>query len=305
MKRKIMIFIIIIIMAFFAGCGEMRSELQTVYRFSDNSYQPQYITYREADMKWTKTAEKVENQIQTEINQIAEDLCDFLNNDFEAEWKVEPIETYAANITEILQQQTTTLTYGACYYEEKIFVDKAFLQNGLDNQAQYMIVHELIHYLYYLNSGSKVFAIYEQGMYCGKYLDEAIVDALAKKYMLARHPEMEQKSDKSHYTLIRLFVDLQQLEIPVFQYFFRNDIQGMKEAVDEHVEKYVLCEESPFEKMISMMDEIVMFQELQSDRASAIMTLLALTTSSEHAEMFVNKAEKAGINAEEFVPYMY
>ena len=101
-------------------------------------------------------------------------------------------------------------------------------------------------------------------------------------------------------------MDLLQIEIPVFQYFFRSDIEGLKEAVDKHVEQYVICEGSPFEKMVSMMNEITTVKELQSDRASAIMTLLAVTTSSKHADEFLNKSKEEGLEGiEGFVEVMY
>ena len=304
-----------------AGCGrEVQTEmsddtqvtemnemnLQTVYRFSDDTYQPQYLAYYDANMQWTQNAKKVEDKVQAEVNEIAEDLCNFLNNDLDADWKVEPIEAYATNVTKAFEQQTTTITYGACYYEYKIFVDEAFLAKGLDNQAQYIIAHELIHYLYHLNNGDETFAIYEQERYCGWYLNEAVVDALARRYIVNRHPEMKEENDESSYHLIRLFVDLLQIEIPVFQYFFRSDIEGLKEAVDKHVEQYVICEGSPFEKMVSMMNEITTVKELQSDRASAIMPLLAVTTSSKHADEFLNKSKEEGLEGiDGFVEVMY
>jgi len=111
---------------------------------------------------------------------------------------------------------------------------------------------------------------------------------------------------KCGYKYIRMSVDLMYLQCPsLFKYFFEGDISSLKKEFDDKATKRVLCIGSPFEKLLSMMDETIENSELVSDRLSAELTLFAITTSSEYVDEFLSITDEEDINVETFVPYMY
>lgn len=302
MKRRLMLFVTIIMMFVFAGCGGTKQDLPTVPEFSDDTYECTYT--KVSSVKFGPGDDitvrgKMDQTMQDYVNELCADLCLYLNTEFKISWSSSPVEVYLANVTEYVT------TAKACYAGNgKIYIGEQISINEIDDELHRIIVHELLHHLHNINIG-KFFALYKNDVECcGVYLEEAFIDALAVRYMKNRVPQFE----VSGGYIERAYIELLELEIPdIYSYFFNSDISGLQEVFDKHASKFVTTVGSPFEKWCCMMDEAAKTQnmEYRDYRFSIIMSFMSLTTSRDSSDEFIKIFSSLGLDGSIFVPYMY
>lgn len=271
--------------------------LPTLAYFSTGDYEPVYSEIKIEEQSWFADAVKAEEDFQVEVNNLSEDLCQYINEIYDMSWKAVPIDSYVANVTENIPDNTP-IKYGACYYKGKLYIDSS-LGNKLKGQLRYVVSHELFHYLYEINSKKERFALKNGDLYTGVYLEEAFIDSLAKKYMLMNFPDMDENLLKSGYKIPRLCVDLMELSIPnLFFYFLNNDIQGMQKEIDRYSKTKLVCEESSFEIWASLIDECILTNDenVLSDRVSLLLTYTAYLTPKEREKYFLSRGEEEGMD---------
>jgi len=220
MKKRFLAIIVLIIFIF-TGCGKQIEEqnLVSIKYFSDDSYLIQEKHLIDINIMWEREPQKLDNIFQNSINTLCKDVLEFLNTEFDLNWKTLPIEAYFSNVQSSI---SGSLVYGACYYNGKIYIDELLVNEGIDSiRLNYVVAHELLHYLYDINSRVTKFAIQKEDLYVGGFLEEAFVDSLARRYIIAKYPNLSTNDITSGYKYIRLNIDLLELAIPdIFQYFF-------------------------------------------------------------------------------------
>ena len=280
---------------------------KTVFYFSDDSYSPRYIKYYEADYEWTKSAKKWNEEDTKVIRDLYSDVCNFLNTEYQANLPGGlKFNVYSSSVTDEIAKQTSDFSCGALCYNGNIYVDENFVKEELDDQTTYILVHEIIHLLRNPYSYN-VFSLKLKSEVCGEYLEEAVIDSLARRYMLSKNPALDVTILNSAYKYIRLCVDLLQIDVPdLFKYFFENDIEGLQKKVDKLAQKYLICNGSAFEKYSSMIDEMQLYKEtLIEDRMSAVMSFIAVITPKEQYEAFAERAAENNIDASMYKDVMH
>ena len=309
MKRSIFF---VFIMLLLTGCASVNASRETVNE-EDGVTLPYFSEEIQIEtgvfdfqMDWTKT-EKMEaaKSLQKEINQLSEDICYFFNLELGANWEPKPVEVIKGEVTRNMGSGIA-----ACYYDGKIFIDKSYNDNKLQGEFKFLVVHELIHFLSHSNNGENArFAIQEDDGYIGVYLEEAFVDSLARKYMLARDPDVSERDMVGGYNQIRMMVDLLQLSLnDTYIYFFNNDIEGLKQKVDKLATRNMVCLGSAFEKWTYLMDLTYASNNIGdlNEKVSILLSFMAVNTPAEKASEFTSRLEIEGIKeAEMFIPAMY
>jgi len=126
----------------------------------------------------------VDEEYQRRVDEIGEDVLDFINTTYHTTWKYYSVPTcfYADDMEEIL---------GKYYPEENIL---AFNTNGmfsvydLDQVAVFAVAaHEEIHYLMKLNLGTPFCKLYnEENQSTGTFLHEAVVEEITYAYLRSK-----------------------------------------------------------------------------------------------------------------------
>lgn len=288
---------IVIVIAIVVKNENQKNDLPTLAYFSDGDYVPKCYEISIEEQAWFAEAENSKLTFQFDVNLLLDDLCQFMNEEYDANWDYEPILVYVSDVTNNIDSDI--LKYGACYYQGKIYIDLS-LGNELEGQLRYIVAHELLHYLYDINTNNYVFALENnqaKGCYVGAYLNEAFIDALARKYMLKNDPDIEQDLLTSGYKYTRLLVDLMELSIPdLFMYFINNDIAGLQAEIDRCSREKLVCKDSPFIIWISFLDEIIVNRDTLDDSLSLLLTYTAYLTPKEKFEDFKNRGEEEGVD---------
>lgn len=297
----------------FAETEPINEELMYVRYFSDDSYNP--TCYNSQTMpsneEWYENGKELDTEFKKQVNELLVDECNYINEKWEKDWHSKPVEVYSLNVIDSVSTENTK--YGAFYDlgHGTIFIDDTLI-GELEGQLRYIIAHELIHYLYEINSEEVGYRFAIQSpdgnYYIGDKLDEAFTDSIARKYMISRYSNIDRNIFKCRYKYSRLNVDLMAMAVPeIYSYYLDHDIYGMQSAIDDYVCKRVYCEDSAFVKWASMNDELFYAesQDIIDDRMSAICTLDTFIIPKSKSDAFVNRAREDEIDLSEFVQYMH
>lgn len=288
--RKITILLVFsIIITFICGCNSKTVEVekQNIPYFSDS----ETARYLEDNFTKVEFAEEisVNAEMQGKLNQLLENLTNFLNNEYSASWKHGDVSMYEVDMTSIA---STVLNYGAMYQDEKLYIDKKFFEKENffeDQQIYYVISHELIHYLFAYNNNSTRFMLFKDGKACGLYLEEAFVDELARRYAISKG--FDSDNLKSSYKYSRCAIDLLSISnTQIFSYFFKADISGLQKYLNDSIEKRIECVGDPFEKMLTLLDCCIINPNEKS--VSVLFTFTIAMTPKEQYNEFNNRQKE-------------
>ena len=273
-----------------SGCGTkvQKAELP-IFSEQQEVYYEKY-TYAVWD---TKGRKRVTNENQEYVNSICYNVNAFLNKKYNANWNAPSIDCYLANVTNYFAKITEEFRLGALYYNGDIYIDEIFYNSATDIQREYVISHELIHYLFDANTGKeREFCLTKNGGRVGIYLEEAIVDQLAINFIKNEYPKITKEEVTSGYKYIRMYVNALELGIPDFySYFFKGDMNGMEKDFKKHAEEHVKCIGNSFEKWMKLLD-MTLFSENEQELSECLSIVLSFTaaiTPKSEAQEFLTR----------------
>ena len=240
--------------------------------FSDDSYSLFKTEVEiESNEDWYKNGKELNGEFSKQVNELLIDECSFINEKWKKDWQCRSVKVYSLNVREVTQNEYAE--YYAFYdlNHGTIFIDESFI-GDLKGKLRYVVAHELIHYLYEINSQDNkerfAFPTGTENYYIGGELDEGFTDSIARKYMISRFPKIDRNIFQTAYMESRLNVDLMAMVVPeIYSYYLDRDVEGMKKAIDDYVGDKVYCQGSACKKWASMMDEIYFhFYEVGVDR---------------------------------------
>ena len=263
--------------------------------------------YKMGDFDLGQKANKEEND---KVNKMCQDIVVYFNENYQANWKYNPIDCYITNVTEQMEKYDNGI--GAMYVdrEKKIFMDDSFVNAENKIQRDYVLSHELIHYLFESNNGHDFF-LEKEGKKCGGYLEEAIVDMLSVRYTKHIHPDVSKEDLKSAYKYIRMFTDVLELSMPNYlTYFFKNDMEGLRREFNQLAEQHAYIKGDAFEKWIYLIDATyVCYVKGEVEYASTTcgyeISLLAVMTPKEKCDEFLTRVRNERSFDDEIEKYMY
>lgn len=120
---------------------------------------------------------EAEENIQSQVNELSADIAKYINEEYDLNWKSDLIKIYLIDMESIGKE-----FYNAIFDSKTmaIYVNESFKDN---ENFIYIVAHELIHYLRFLNIGKCEFVELIGGeYYLGYYFMESMTDVVAIKY---------------------------------------------------------------------------------------------------------------------------
>ena len=251
----------------------------------------------------------MDDETQERVNEIGRGICNYFNETYNANWRYEEIKAYDLKLTKL--NKISSITYGALYSQGAIVLDTKALEQLNDLQLDYVIAHELTHYLYDLNCKAGNWRLEKNGTYCGFYFEEATVDMLAKEFTVSRHPEeVSEETFETGYKFIRMYAESLKVAIPDYpRFFFVDDIAGLEKEFNAISKQYVKGDSKNFfKKYLSLIDATLEANDSQrlSKLASVELKFLYCITPAEKKEELNNVlASKDVTVVDSYAKYMH
>ena len=313
-KRIFECIVCLVMLVCFGGCNAQEVERsKTVETGQAVTATKKYIPYFSEDCsslefykefaEFPKNVEEIgvaDAELQAQVDKLLEELVNFLNEEYSANWKYSNICMKIADMEKVSSEVNNSLQYRAMYNDGAIWVQESFVAGDLqsNHQAYYVIAHEMLHYLYRYNGGEMFCLkkeVNDKVYVCGAALEEAIVDELARRFAISKGFDSSEIS--SAYKYVRNAIDILSITEPdVFQYFFRDDIEGFREEFNLKVEECIKVDGDQFEKFCHLMNSIVL--NPNEKNKSYMFSLLIVITPKEYYEE-VNKKQKNVYKVEE------
>ena len=116
---------------------------------------------------------RLEADQEREIAARAEDVCRFINEKYEADWHFDAPKVY-----------TAPAVPGALAESFNDVIVLYGRPNVDSNSFRTTLVHEIVHYLFYINTGTSFCYLYNsEGLVAGRYLHEAVTEYLTYRYI--------------------------------------------------------------------------------------------------------------------------
>lgn len=215
---------------------------------SNTKQKPQYgIQNDETFRLWTKqvveeqdiyigeqNSIEVDSEVFDKVQTMGEKIVNYINNSYNMNWAYEyvPLRLYDFSNTQFKN-------YNA-YYSEKDYIlylnsNYQFDSYGID----YIIAHELIHYIRHLNIGTTDFQ-YENTNGLGRYMMEALTDLLTIDVYGGTEDVETFFINNSAYCYQVTTMKILSLAIPkIMEYYLQDDIETLEKEFNALSEKYI------------------------------------------------------------------
>ena len=202
MKR--IIALILVVLSFLTGCNQSVERDMPTLSPAQQEFHEQYL---ELEKKWSSkdfskefeanskeeirilnesglyVTRPIDSEINFEINRIeteqeqriaalVEDVCLFINEKYEVDWHFDAPKVYTAPaVPGVLAESYNDVIVLRGDHEDT-------------NNFKATLVHEIIHYLFYINTGTSFCYLYnEEGLVAGLYLHEAVTEYITYQYI--------------------------------------------------------------------------------------------------------------------------
>ena len=311
-KKLIVVTVVAVLVLTVLGCLDLYVRPKDTKHYAPIFSEEKEITYFEYNKVETfQKGEKLSETNQVRVNDLCNNLCSYLNNKYNACWKSEPIVAYSDSLNYL--DNATGVHYEAFFKDDYIVIGDALMKSHDFIQVQYVLSHELLHYLYELNCPNHKWRLEKDGKLCGIYFEEAVVDMLAREFTISMYPEAKENNFKSGYKFIRFYAEELRVAMPNYlDYFFRDDLNGLKTEMNTLAKNYVSGNsEEFFTKFLYILD----MTQIKSKKGkyseiypfeSAELSFLAYITPKERMEEFIAAGETDNIFVDEgFGDVMY
>lgn len=323
MKKIFFAIIIMVMTVCLCGCDSTKVQKHTVPVYSDIKVGDLYHRTYEVANYDSAVGYAVHGKVDEDVNNLLKEIVYFINQNYQVDYRCKPIETV---IVQKLPEELENTQYIAYYHSEKIYITEdscakfnCTVDELINNdQMKGVVVHELIHYVVELNKeNQKPFAYVESRgndkYMCGQYLEEGIVDLLAKKFLLSTQntedsEEFEKSinNDGSLYRTIRMQVELLELaDIKVIESFLKDDFRKVEKEFNKKTAKYIKNSSSDSFEIFCCLMDMAFDKNVQAIGINC--TVLATFDETSKLSMYMDILSKSGVNLseEEIKPAMH
>lgn len=240
MKRRISFIITMIMIALlFTSCG-VNSETEKIVPKYGLVGEAEYM-YKNVDnfsdvVKDSKiTVIEASSEEQEQLDNLTEDVVNFLNEEYNIEWKSEKIELYKVDF---LQLEGYELYNAIAAPKDR----KMYVNTTLNENAKFVEVHELIHCIRYENVGRCEFVMEKGDHALGGYTSEAFTDLITIKYFESKgiSGAREFFNINSNYSYTTCALSMLERSIPnEIYYYLTEDMKSFKTDFTKLADKYI------------------------------------------------------------------
>lgn len=300
----IVIIMIIISATNITGCGETYEKRKLTFT-EELSENPQFFAPISQEFNFTNQ-EPITGIWAEKLEYYAEEMVEFLNANYDAEWNTINIKAYAVE----LEEAGIDFSVGGIYDPDtkSIYLDKKLVAtNPEEITAKHLgfVVHEILHFLKDSNTGEPTFCLHKGKKILGFYFTEGMTNYICERYFekIGEEDAIKIYNETGYASLTYLSRQLE-FSIPrLIKYYCSDDIDGLEKEFNKLAKLHIKDGSEMFETWMFQVDNMYRKEhEVKAGDESAMLEamlyvlsnteIIAAITEKEYLDEFIKNFEE-------------